>query len=1000
MKNRLQFRHSDQLFATREEVIKYLQNQMIFEPGKQALFAEPLVFKYGEDESNPKIILAIGSYGNGENNNKNKYFIIDTTSIENDIEEIKNNIDDKFTELSKILDEIEKLKAKDTEITTVLGEVGAALQFEINRAKEAENVNATNIASNTKLIEDEKTRSIEKDEEHDLKIKENADAINAEKDRAESIEKSITIYPKDSTTIAFTKEQNDTGTTISGSLKVSQLKGQQLKVISSNGGDTEGLYFNVGLNYDTNTGAISLLVNDEIVNTYYLPLEQFLDSELTHYDPETKKIILVFREQGKDLKYVEIPIGDLVDTYSAGDGLKLSENTFSVKINEAASEKYISVSEDGIVLSGIKNEIDSSIAIEKDRAELAEKALSDKIDSEINRATNSETSLLQKINDEVSRAEKAEETLQSNLDKEIIRADNAEKLLQTNIDNVESSLTKRLDANVLNINELNTKIQTEVDRATSAESVLTLSVTEIKESLAKEIERAQGSEAQITTNYIAADAETLRASKEYTDSKITEETNRAQLVEKEIKDIIGSEFNTSNTITSQLTKEVTERKDADAALKIDIAAISGNSATKVALEQEIDNRTLKDTELENKINSNISAISDLKNSVRTYTIKKIIPGDTGTTASYELVDDKGSRCGEVIDIPLDQILEQAEYDSEAKKLILTFRVGTGTTKTEIDVADLIDEYVPGNGINIDGNTISIKRDSSSEGFLSLSNAGLKLSGVQTAIDSSVTIERQRAESAEQVLTSNIQEVKQKVDLAATQEQLNAEVERAKAAETIGVDNTNKTVEVIVTPKDGGGNILSTDIKTSAYQYNMPTSGDSYYSLLGKLPDGTLFAMNTTNAMRHKLLGNDHYTDLETVINTLRGDIDNVSAEIEDTKLIANSAVTVANNAINIANSALTVANSALTIAQENKTALDNLTQNLETIVKQYVEEALTDSGITNEITNMVKQNIISNTVFKQKVSGDTDVEVIVDEGKTVTIGLGDNCTIASISYTE
>ena len=50
------------------------------------------------------------------------------------------------------------------------------------------------------------------------------------------------------------------------------------------------------------------------------------------------------------------------------------------------------------------------------------------------------------------------------------------------------------------------------------------------------------------------------------------------------------------------------------------------------------------------------------------------------------------------------------------------------------VKDLVEIYFAGNGLELNENTFSIKIDNSSEVFLTVSNDGLKLSGVQTAID--------------------------------------------------------------------------------------------------------------------------------------------------------------------------------------------------------------------------------------------------------------------------
>ena len=387
-----------------------------------------------------------------------------------------------------------------------------------------------------------------------VKMWKNSEDIAAEIERAQAVEKSLTLYVEDSDTLHFTKVNEESGTTLSGNLKLSKQKGQQLTIISTQGGITEGLYLNVSLNYDDLTGILSLLVNDEVVNSYNLPLEQFLDSELTHYDEETKKIILVFREQGKDPKYVEIPIGDLVDTYTAGNGLKLENNQFSVKINKNASEDFITVDEDGLSLTGIENKISEYVSKESERAKEAESKIATDLQSEVNRAIKAEAILQDNITNESSRALEAESLLQSNIDKETLRATG-----------VESGLTQRLDANVLNINQLNTKIQTETERATSVEAQLSTSLSEVKDSLTKESERAQSAEAQIITNYTAADAEILRQSKEYTDSKVTIESERSQAIEKEIKDIIGSEFSTANTINqnNNITEQRTETIETD-----------------------------------------------------------------------------------------------------------------------------------------------------------------------------------------------------------------------------------------------------------------------------------------------------------------------------------------------------------------------------------------------------------------------------------------------------
>lgn len=67
-------------------------------------------------------------------------------------------------------------------------------------------------------------------------------------------------------------------------------------------------------------------------------------------------------------------------------------------------------------------------------------------------------------------------------------------------------------------------------------------------------------------------------------------------------------------------------------------------------------------------------------------------------------------------------------------LVLTFNTDAGKEEIDIDVTSLIDTYTAGNGITITDHTVSVKKDTESEAFLDVTAAGVKVTGVQTAID--------------------------------------------------------------------------------------------------------------------------------------------------------------------------------------------------------------------------------------------------------------------------
>ena len=116
MKDRLQFRHHDTIFNTREEAIYYITNDIRFSENGLAnddvkqrfsLYAEPTVLRYknADDESNPHIILAIGSKSNqveGAQYSDNKFCFIDIDKTEDEIEALGDKLNNAITSLAII----------------------------------------------------------------------------------------------------------------------------------------------------------------------------------------------------------------------------------------------------------------------------------------------------------------------------------------------------------------------------------------------------------------------------------------------------------------------------------------------------------------------------------------------------------------------------------------------------------------------------------------------------------------------------------------------------------------------------------------------------------------------------------------------------------------------------------------------------------------------------------------------------------------------------------
>ena len=73
-------------------------------------------------------------------------------------------------------------------------------------------------------------------------------------------------------------------------------------------------------------------------------------------------------------------------------------------------------------------------------------------------------------------------------------------------------------------------------------------------------------------------------------------------------------------------------------------------------------------------------------------------------------------------------------EDDTTYLVITFKTTTGTSDVKVDISTLIDVYTAGDGIDITGNTVSIKIDPDSDEYLSVGENGLLLIGVKDAID--------------------------------------------------------------------------------------------------------------------------------------------------------------------------------------------------------------------------------------------------------------------------
>lgn len=151
----------------------------------------------------------------------------------------------------------------------------------------------------------------------------------------------------------------------------------------------------------------TLMVDSTNAGEISIPKDRFLKQ--AYYDPQRKSLIFIFvTEDGEQT--VPVDISDLVDTYTAGNGLSLANNKFSVTI-DSTSDSYLTVGANGIKLSGVAaaiNKLDTDYKAADTTTLNSAKAYADTKAAEV---TETVSQLQSDVEAEVTRATEVENEL-------------------------------------------------------------------------------------------------------------------------------------------------------------------------------------------------------------------------------------------------------------------------------------------------------------------------------------------------------------------------------------------------------------------------------------------------------------------------------------------------------------------------------------------------------------------------------------------------------------
>lgn len=138
------------------------------------------------------------------------------------------------------------------------------------------------------------------------------------------------------------------------------------------------------------------------------------------------------------------------------------------------------------------------------------------------------------------------------------------------------------------------------------------------------------------------------------------------------------------------------------------------------------------------LNDKIEAVSA---DAKSYSIAKVEGTDlealgANVKEAFKLVDEDGTQAGNVIAIYKDSSVKEVNLVDQ--ELQITYILADGTEDTVgIDVSKFLAESEFAEGLQVVNGVVSVKVDPTSEGFLSVSSDGVKVSGITEALDTKI-----------------------------------------------------------------------------------------------------------------------------------------------------------------------------------------------------------------------------------------------------------------------
>lgn len=365
------------------------------------------------------------------------------------------------------------------------------------------------------------------------------------------------------------------------------------------------------------------------------------------------------------------------------------------------SEKISKISVDGVVydiastgdiqeqLSALENKVtEEASAREEGDAKLSEKIESEasRVDGMVNQINENVASSIETLNNNLVQAI---ETINNGIAAEVTNREEGDAKLQAAID----ELAEKVNGEGADLTELEGKIEKNAADIATVNNNLVEAVNNINKNVADGFSTINGG----LNNEIRPE---LEKAVKYEDTATEQNPGRKTIFLNNHDNICGKTTDGSAVDIAMVSKWN----------KVDL----GSSSVEINLNGSAERPTYNDSK-------QIALLEDVHGNMETIALVK------KDDLTYEL--QVGDKIAGTINIPADQFLKSVEYSAEDKSLTFVFNTSEGEQTSVVDLSSLVDTYVAGNGIELIENGFSIKLDPSSESYLSVSEAGIKVEGI-------------------------------------------------------------------------------------------------------------------------------------------------------------------------------------------------------------------------------------------------------------------------------